>query len=149
MPRVLYVVRGIGYTVLSCTMPNTPSGPVKSFTNTTIRDRGIQDIRTTHRQLKDPLGTNGHPTPHPLGIGGVGFHIPNKVAMNSMLICLNESMYNYPRHTPWARGRVSKKQAPLEIPPILLEDFGRGWEAIDNCSICANEMSTSSERRSY
>ena len=65
----------------------TRSGPVKTFTNK-IWTRA-QDFRTSHRQLKTPLGTNGHPTPHPLGIGGVGFHIP-KIAMIPMLVCLDE-----------------------------------------------------------
>ncbi len=69
-----------------------------------------------------------------MGIGGVGLNIP-KIAMNPMLICLKTNACKLST----ARGRVSENnQAPLEIPPILLEDVeGRG--AIDNSSICANE----------
>ena len=102
-----YVVRGIRYVVLSGTMPNMPLDPVKSFTNKTIRDTGTQDIRTSHRQLKDPLGTNGHPTPHPLGIGGVGFHIP-KFAISPMLICLNECLLTI-HDTPLEQEGVYRK----------------------------------------
>ena len=49
-----------------------------------VQDFMAQDVQTSHRQLKDHLGTNGHPNPHPLGIGGVGFPIP-KIAKNPML----------------------------------------------------------------
>ena len=65
-----------------------PPGPVKSFTHKRFGPR-VQYVRTSHRQFKDHLGTNGDPNSHPLEIGGLGFHIP-KIAMSPMLICLNE-----------------------------------------------------------
>ncbi len=100
-----------------------PPGPVKSFTNKTIRDTGTQDIRASHRQLKDPLGTNGHPTLHPLGIGGLGFHIP-KVAMNPMLVCLNECLLTI-YDTPLEQEGVYRKN---ELHYRSLQSCLRIWE---------------------
>ena len=85
-------------TVRQDTMPNMPPGPVKSL-QINNPGLGIQAIRTSHRQLVNSLGTIGHPTPNPLEIGGVVFHIP-KVSLNSVLICLKRMLVETIHDTP-------------------------------------------------
>jgi hypothetical protein len=106
-------------------MLNMLPGPVKSL-QIINPGLGFQAIRTSHRQLVNSLGTIGHPTPHPLGIGGVVFHIL-KVSLNSMLICLKRMLVKSIHDTPLEQeGVFSKRRAPIEVPPILLEYLGMG-----------------------
>ena len=101
-----------------------------------IRQSGTRAPKTF--ELVIDSSKNRHPTPHPLGIVGVGFHIP-KIAMSPMLIYLSECLLTIHDTSLEQEGVYRKKRAPLEIPPILLEDMGGRVEAIDNNSICANE----------
>ncbi len=80
--------------------------------------RGHKTFKNSHRQLKDHLGTNGHPTPHPLGIGGVGFHIP-KIEKNSMLIYPTNACKLSTTH-PLSKRAYIRNHAPLRSLQFFL-----------------------------
>ncbi len=89
------------------TLTHMPPGPVNLFTNK--MQARAQDVRASHRQLKDHLGTSGHPTPYPLGKGGVGLHIP-KIAMNPMLICIQTNVCRLATTHPLSKRACIGKQ---------------------------------------